>query len=160
MKSYCLKCKQVTDSKNVTLGTTKNVRKIARSLCSVCGSKKAKFIPTLPVGEVSQKGGAIDIHKMMLPLLPKKGLTLPGYNYCGPGNPLDNGPPTNELDEICREHDIAYTYGNKEEADAKMLERLSKHTGKTIGEKAAKSLVVRALISLKQKLGLGNGQRC
>ena len=35
----------------------------------------------------------------MLHLLPKKGLTLPGH--CGLGNPLDNGPPTNELDAIC-----------------------------------------------------------
>ena len=26
----------------------------------------------------------------------KKGLTLPGRRYRGPGNPLDNGPRTNE----------------------------------------------------------------
>ena len=44
----------------------------------------------------------------MLPILPKKGLTLPGHRYCGPGNPLDNGPPTNELDAIYMEHDYYY----------------------------------------------------
>lgn len=152
MKSYCLKCRKDTDSKNVTLGTTKNGRKIARSVCGVCGSRKTKFLP-------QKEGGAIDIHKAILPLLPKKGLTLPGYNYCGPGNPLDNGPPTNELDQICRQHDIAYTYGDKKKADEIMLKQLSKHTGKTLGEKATKALVVRPLISLKHKLGMGNGKR-
>lgn len=32
----------------------------------------------------------------------------PGYNYCGPGNPLDNGEPVNESDAYCRQHDIDY----------------------------------------------------
>ena len=63
------------------------------STCVSCGITKTKF--------VKKYGGAIDIHKAMLPLLPKKGLTLPGHKYCGPGNPLDLGKPTNELDEIC-----------------------------------------------------------
>ena len=57
-----------------------------------------KIIKTQFVKE--NKGGKFAIHKAMLPLLPKKGLTLPGQRYCGPGNLLDNGPPTNELDEI------------------------------------------------------------
>ena len=35
----------------------------------------------------------------------KSGWLLPGYNYCGPGNPLPNGPPVNPLDDICMEHD-------------------------------------------------------
>ena len=55
------------------------------------------------------KGGKFDIHKGMLTLLPKKGLTLPRHRYCGPGNPLDNGSPTNELDAICMEHDYCYS---------------------------------------------------
>ena len=49
----------------------------------------------------TNQGGSIDIHSKILPLLSKKGLTLPGYNCCGPGNPLDNGKPVNELDAIC-----------------------------------------------------------
>ena len=53
------------------------------------------------------EGGKFDIHKAMLPLLPKKGLTLPGHS--GPGNPLADGPPTNELDAICMEHDYCYS---------------------------------------------------
>ena len=58
----------------------------------------------------------------MLPLLPKKGLTLPGHRYCGPGNPLDNGPPTNGLDAICMGHDYCYSSNiPKSECDKSML---------------------------------------
>ena len=33
----------------------------------------------------------IDIHKVIgkLPIIPKRGFTLPNYNYCGHYNPLD-----------------------------------------------------------------------
>lgn len=37
------------------------------------------------------------------------GYTLPGYKYLGPGNELDVGEPTNELDKIAQEHDITYS---------------------------------------------------
>lgn len=33
---------------------------------------------------------------------------VPGYNYLGPGNPIDNGPPTNKIDEVARKHDLDY----------------------------------------------------
>ena len=67
-----------------------------------CGIIKTQFVK-------ENKGGKFDIHKAMLPLLPKNGLTVPGHRYCGPGNPLDNGPPTKELDAICMEHDYCYS---------------------------------------------------
>lgn len=35
--------------------------------------------------------------------------SAPGnYRYCGPGNSLDNGEPTNASDAACRQHDIDY----------------------------------------------------
>lgn len=37
------------------------------------------------------------------------GYTLPGYKYLGPGNELDVGEPSNELDQIAQEHDITYS---------------------------------------------------
>lgn len=36
-------------------------------------------------------------------------LTLPGYKYLGPGNPVDSGEPSNRLDAIAQRHDQAYT---------------------------------------------------
>ena len=66
----------------------------------------------------------IDIHKAIgkLPIIPKKGFTLPNMNYCGICNPLDsqviydkNGDiikyiqkPTGKTDEICARYDIDY----------------------------------------------------
>ena len=32
-----------------------------------------------------------------------------GYNYCGPGNPLDNGNPLNKTDSACQVHDMEYS---------------------------------------------------
>ena len=85
----------------------------------------------------------------------KRGLTLPGHRYCGPGNPLDNEPPTNELDAICMEHD--YCYGSnipKSECDKSMLGKLSSSESKTFGEKVAKNLIVKPIIGTKYQLGL------
>lgn len=39
-----------------------------------------------------------------------KGLTLPGYNYCGPGSNPDKAP-TNDLDTCCMRHDNCYAGG-------------------------------------------------
>lgn len=38
----------------------------------------------------------------------RAGYTFPGYNYLGPGNPLDGKPPVNNLDNLAMVHDIAY----------------------------------------------------
>jgi len=35
-------------------------------------------------------------------------LTLPGYNYCGPGTKATNTKPVNLLDQCCMEHDLFY----------------------------------------------------
>ena len=83
----------------------------------------------------------IDIHKAIgkLPILPKRGFTLPNYNYCGPYNPLDkqviydeNGniikyilEPTGKTDEICAKHDIEYksskNMNDKHNTDKRMI---------------------------------------
>ena len=41
---YCVKCKQKTDSKNITEVISMNNRKMLKSICSICGSKKSSFI--------------------------------------------------------------------------------------------------------------------
>ena len=49
-------------------------------------------------------GGAIDIHKAILKVAPKKGFVMPGHRYTGPGNPLEQqlryDPNTGQLLEI------------------------------------------------------------
>ena len=91
MNIYCICCKKNTKCTRRKIVNTKNNRLIFNSVCNVCKKNKSRFY----------KGGSIDIHSEILPLLPKKGLTLPGYSYCGPGNPLNNGKPVNEFNAIC-----------------------------------------------------------
>lgn len=60
-------------------------------------------------------------------------MSAPGtYNYCGPGNSLDNGEPTNGSDAGCRQHDMDYSNfarerrkGNLSEQEARALTRES-----------------------------------
>ena len=87
----------------------------------------------------------IDIHKTIgkLPIIPKKGFTLPNMNYCGPYNPLDkqviydeNGNiikyiqnPTGKTDAICAQHDIDYALSrninDKHNADKRMINSIN-----------------------------------
>ena len=87
----------------------------------------------------------IDIHKAIgkLPIIPKKGFTLPNRNYCRPYNPLDkqviydeNGNiikyiqnPTGKTDAICTQHDIDYALSrninDKYNADKRMINSIN-----------------------------------
>ena len=44
MLSYCLKCKQNTESIDPNVSATRNGRTMVHSKCVICGSKKSKFI--------------------------------------------------------------------------------------------------------------------
>ena len=44
MPPYCLKCRKYTESKDKKVSRTKNGRIIILSKCTVCDSKKSKFI--------------------------------------------------------------------------------------------------------------------
>ena len=44
MLSYCLKCRKNTESKSTKLGKTKSEKIMLLTKCSVCNSKKLKFI--------------------------------------------------------------------------------------------------------------------
>ena len=44
MKTYCLKCKTNTDSIDPKMFKTKNNRLLMQSKCSVCGTKKSRFV--------------------------------------------------------------------------------------------------------------------
>jgi len=53
----------------------------------------------------------IEAHKQSLQ---SRGIVLPGSNYIGPGNSLDNGAPQSITDHIAKLHDIAYSKANNE----------------------------------------------
>ena len=44
MKTYCLKCKTNTDNIDPKMYRTKNNRLLMRSKCSVCKTKKPRFV--------------------------------------------------------------------------------------------------------------------
>ena len=44
MESYCLKCKKHTKNINPQVSSTINGRVMILSKCTICGSKKSKFI--------------------------------------------------------------------------------------------------------------------
>ena len=44
MKTYCLKCKKDTDNIDPKMFITKNNRLLMQSKCSVCGTKKSRFV--------------------------------------------------------------------------------------------------------------------
>ena len=84
-------------------------------------------------------------------------LHLPGYNYCGPGTKLearlargDRG--VNQLDEYCKEHDIAYSrsknLSDRHKAD-NILMNMAKNrrnaSDATFGEKLAANLVQKVM---------------
>ena len=44
MKSYCLKCRKDTENINSKVSNTSNGRTMILSKCTICGSKKSRFI--------------------------------------------------------------------------------------------------------------------
>ena len=129
-------------------------------------------------GRVRGKSGdALDIHKAILKVAPRKGLVLPGHRYTRPGNPLESQlkydpqtgeileiyeQPTGRTDAVSMQHDIDYSVcANKpkeeqvqckNEADRKMVAALDAIPWK---ERQGGHAMARTMIHTKQKLGLG-----
>ena len=125
-------------------------------------------------------GGAIDIHKAILKVAPKKGFVLPGHRYTGPGSPLEEQlkfdpntgqileiyqQPTGRTDAVSMQHDADYSscafraqkYGENEKkckhvADRKMVKALDSIPSK---QRQWGHALARNAINSKQKLGLG-----
>ena len=129
-------------------------------------------------------GKGIDIHKAILKVAPKKGFVMPGHNYTGPGNPLEQQlrydpntgqileiyqKPTGRTDAVSMQHDVDYTVcGNKSksnqvkcknEADRKMVKALDAIPWK---DRQWGHAVARNAIAAKSKLGMGvkKGKSC
>ena len=72
--SYCVRCKQKTQNLDNHIETTKNNRKVLKSICSVCKSKKCQFIKS------DTKGGAVNPFPGEHHL---RTITGKPYQYCG-----------------------------------------------------------------------------
>ena len=124
-----------------------------------------------------KSGGALDIHKAILKVAPRKGFVLPGHRYTRPGNPLDSQlkydpetgeileiyeQPTGRTDAVSMQHDLDCSVcGNKpkreqvkckNKADRKMVAALDAIRWR---ERQWGDAVARTMINTKQKLGLG-----
>ena len=124
-----------------------------------------------------KSGGAIDIHKAILKVAPKKGFVIPGHRYTGPGNPLEQQlrydpntgqileiyqQPTGKTDAVSMQHDVDYSVcANKSksnqvkcknEADRKMVKALDAIPWK---DRQWGHAVARNAIAAKSKLGMG-----
>lgn len=94
-------------------------------------------------------------------------LHIPGYNYCGPGTKLhkrllrgDRG--VNDLDDACKQHDIAYSNNNnlidRHKADELLAEEAIKRfksKDASVGEKLS-ALGVAGAMKTKLKMGMGS----
>ncbi|KAG4068965.1 hypothetical protein HA402_005113 [Bradysia odoriphaga] len=93
-------------------------------------------------------------------------LHLPGYQYCGPGTKLDKrlargDPGVNQLDQACKEHDIAYSrhkdISNRHKADTVLIDKAwerVKSKDSNLRERVD-ALLVTNMMKAKVKLGMG-----
>ena len=76
MKIYCDGCKKEIDCLRKETVKAKNNKLIFKSVCNDCKKIKSRFCSVkgelITVGKSIPKGGSIDIHNKILPLLPKK----------------------------------------------------------------------------------------
>ena len=67
MLSYCLKCKKNTGSINPKISETTNGNMVILSKCTICGSKKSKFIKEQQAkGLLSNLGIRTPLNKILL----------------------------------------------------------------------------------------------
>jgi hypothetical protein len=178
MNTYCLKCKLKTESLNITETLTSNNRRMLKSICSICGSKKSQFIK-------SQTGSGIGdtiikaigkIGELHLPS--DKGEyvqngsfnNLQKYSYCGPGTKYEqrvkegyNG--INELDSMCKIHDQFYNE-NQDTQSRNISDTALAHRANEIANdfrfdntQRRDAKFVAAIMKKKAKFGLGNNSK-
>lgn len=95
---------------------------------------------------------------------------IPGYKFCGPGTLLEErlhrgDAPKNNLDEACREHDIAYSenksLSERHQADdilAQKAWKRARDSSASIGERAAASAIT-GIMKTKRFIGAGNNKK-
>ena len=73
---YCVKCRRVSETKNVTIAMSKNCRLMRRGQCITCGKTKTQVVKKRDAG-----GSFLNTLVNNLPFE----MNLPGHNFTGPG---------------------------------------------------------------------------
>ena len=76
---YCIKCRRVTETEDITTATSKNGRLMRRGLCIIRGKTKTQFVTNDATG-----GSFLNTLENKLPFETH----LPGHNFTGPGTKL------------------------------------------------------------------------
>ena len=157
---YCLNCRRVTETKNITTATSKNGRLMKPGQCITCGNKN-QF--------VKKGAGGGRFLNTLVNKLPFE-MHLPEHNFTGPetklykrlnpdGTPKEWSIPINRVDGAVYHHDLCYskhddTKTRNEVCDKTMLGELSGIVYPTLREKIDKS-IAGILITAKANFGLG-----
>ena len=158
---YCLKCRRLTETENITTVASKNDRLMRRGQCVMCGKIKCQFVKKEVAGE--------SFLNSLVNKLPFE-MHLTGHNFTGPGTKLnkrlnlDGTPkewsmPINRVDNAAYHHDLCYSKHDdaktrNEICDKAMLGELSGIVNPTLRERIDKSIVGK-LIRAKVIFGLG-----
>ena len=158
---YCLKCRRVTETENITTITSKNDRLMRRGQCVTCGNIKCQF-----VRKDVASGSRLNSLVNKLPFE----MHLPCHNFTDPGTKLnkrlnpDGTPkewsmPINRVDNAAYHHDLCYskhddTKTRNEVYHKTMLGELSGIVNPSPRERIDKSIVGK-LIRVKVNFGLG-----
>ena len=111
LKMYCLKCRRVTETENITTATFKNGILMRRGQCVTSGKTKTQFIKRDATG-----GSFLNTLVNKLPFE----MHLPWHNFTEPGTKLykrlnlDGTPkewsiPINRVDNAAYHHDLCYS---------------------------------------------------
>ena len=73
---YCIKCRRVTETENITTATSRNGRLMRRGQCITYGKTKTQFIKNDATG-----GSFLNTLVNKLPFE----MSLPGHNFTDPG---------------------------------------------------------------------------
>ena len=76
---YCLKCRRLTKTENITTATSKNGRLMRRGQCITCERTKTQFCKRDDTG-----GSFLNTFVNKFPFE----MHLPGHNFTGPGTKL------------------------------------------------------------------------
>ena len=180
--SYCLKCKRITETRNVRKLMSKNNRPMITGTCGVCGRKKSKFISS----PVLKKGSGLFNTVLKNAPFPEMHLSLPSdvpgefvengsfnntskYSYCGPFTKVEKRISegyrgVNDLDKACLKHDISY-HKNKDTKGRNVADNeLAQEANRLANDESQPDYVrkdakkVAALMSTKSWLGMGIGK--